>query len=31
MHDPAILAHGRAVLDACQTGAQMQQAVLSAG
>jgi glycine hydroxymethyltransferase len=30
MHDPAILAHARAVLDACQTGAQMQQAVLSA-
>ena len=30
VHDPAILAHARAVLDACQSGAQMQQAVLSA-
>src|SRR5579859_2984131 len=30
VHDPAILAHARAILDACQTGADMQQAVLSA-
>jgi glycine hydroxymethyltransferase len=30
VHDPAILAHARALLDACQTGAEMQQAVLSA-
>jgi glycine hydroxymethyltransferase len=30
VHDPAILAHARAILDACQSGAEMQQAVLSA-
>jgi len=30
VHDPAILAHARAILDACQTGAEMQQAVLGA-
>jgi glycine hydroxymethyltransferase len=30
VHDPAILAHARAILDACQTGADMQQAVVSA-
>ncbi len=30
VHDPAILAHARAILDACGSGAEMQQAVLSA-
>jgi glycine hydroxymethyltransferase len=30
VHDPAILARARAILDACQTGPEMQQAVLSA-
>src|SRR5579859_1022958 len=30
VHDPAILAHARAILDACQTGQEMGQAVLSA-
>jgi hypothetical protein len=30
VHDPAILAQARAVLDACRSGAEMQQAVLSA-
>ena len=30
VHDPAILANARAVLDACRTGADMQQAVLAA-
>src|SRR5258708_836833 len=30
VHDPAILAHARALLDACQSGAEMQQAVVSA-
>lgn len=30
VHDPAILANARAVLDACRTGADMQKAVLDA-
>jgi len=30
VHDPAILAHARAVIDACKTGAEVQQAVLDA-
>jgi glycine hydroxymethyltransferase len=30
VHDPAILSQARAILDACQTGAEMQQAVLDA-
>jgi glycine hydroxymethyltransferase len=30
VHDPAILAHARAVLDACRTGREMQDAVLTA-
>ena len=30
VHDPAILAHARAVLDACQKPGDMQQAVLDA-
>jgi len=30
VHDPAILARARAILDACQTGQEMGQAVLSA-
>lgn len=30
VHDPAILAHARSILDACKSGAEMQQAVLDA-
>jgi glycine hydroxymethyltransferase len=30
VHDPAILAHARAILESCKTGAEMQQAVLAA-
>ena len=30
VHDPAILARARAILDACQSGEEMQQAVLNA-
>jgi glycine hydroxymethyltransferase len=30
VHDPAILAHARAVLDACQSGREMQDAVVAA-
>src|SRR5512143_381263 len=30
VHDPAILAHARSILDACKSSAEMQQAVLDA-
>ncbi len=30
VHDPAILANARAILDACKTGVEMQQAVIAA-
>ena len=30
IHDPAILAHARAVLDACRSPEEMQEAVLAA-